>query len=63
MASAVQDLKHGARLLMRSPGFSFVAILALMVLGGVTWWRARSMHNAFTARDRRGGTIAPQAAP
>ncbi len=38
---------------------ALVAILALMVLGGVTWWRARSMHRSFTARDRRGGTIAP----
>ena len=36
-----------------------VAIFALMVLGGVTWWRARSMHRSFTARERRGGTITP----
>ena len=31
MTSAVQDLKHGGRLLLRSPGFSFVAILALAI--------------------------------
>ncbi len=29
--SLLQDLKHGARLLLRSPGFSFVAILALAI--------------------------------
>ena len=31
MTSAVQDLKHGARLLLRSPGFSVVAIAALAI--------------------------------
>ena len=31
MTSVVQDLKHGGRLLLRSPGFSFVAILALAI--------------------------------
>ena len=31
MMSLLQDLKHGARLLLRSPGFSFVAVLALAI--------------------------------
>ena len=31
MTSALQDLKQGARLLLRSPGFSVVAILALAI--------------------------------
>ena len=31
MTSALQDLKQGGRLLLRSPGFSFVAILALAI--------------------------------
>ena len=31
MPSVLQDLRHGARLLVRSPGFSFVAIVALAI--------------------------------
>jgi putative ABC transport system permease protein len=31
MGAALQDLRHGARLLARSPGFSLVAILALAI--------------------------------
>ena len=31
MASALQDLRYGARLLVRSPGFSLVAIMALAI--------------------------------
>ena len=31
MRSALQDLRYGARLLVRSPGFSLVAIIALAI--------------------------------
>jgi hypothetical protein len=36
---------------------ALVAVLALVVLGSVTWWRGWSMHRTFSARDRRGGNV------
>jgi len=36
---------------------AMVAVVGLIVLGAVTWWRAFSMHRTFTARERRGGTV------
>jgi putative ABC transport system permease protein len=37
MTSALQDLRYGARLLVRSPGFSLVAVIALAIgIGGNT---------------------------
>jgi len=40
---------------------ALVAILSLVVLGGVTWWRSWSMHRAFGKRERRGGSIVTDA--
>jgi hypothetical protein len=37
---------------------ALVAVSALTVLGGVTWWRGWRMHRTFMARERRGGTVA-----
>lgn len=36
---------------------ALVAVLAVVVLGSVTWWRSWSMHRAFIARERRGGNV------
>jgi len=36
---------------------ALVAISALVVLGSVTWWRSWRAHRAFSARERRGGSV------
>jgi hypothetical protein len=36
---------------------ALVAMVSLVALGGVTWWRTAATHRAFTSRERRGGTV------
>jgi hypothetical protein len=36
---------------------ALVAMVSLVALGGVTWWRTAATHRAFASRARRGGTV------
>jgi hypothetical protein len=36
---------------------ALVAMVSLVALGGVTWWRTAATHRAFTSRERRGATV------